>query len=142
MKKYFIEYPENNIYTCFDGEDGFVNLRFKHNDKEYLFAEFVFNNHDLIVFFKKVIKLTDKSNDLNSVLAMIIDQFNEDLKKVNHGEFRYFVLPEKNRNLKFEKGSYPCIHIFTNNQYYDYTYSGKMMYDRIKKKLSVIYFNF
>ena len=71
----------------------------------------------MIGFFKKVLKLKDKSNDLNSVLAMIIDQFNEDLKKVSNGEFRYFVLPEKNRNLKFKKDNYPCIHIFTNNQY-------------------------
>ena len=53
---------------------------------------------------------------------MIIDQFNEDLKKDNHREFKYLVLPERDRNLKFEKENYPCIHIFTDNQYYDYIY--------------------
>ena len=44
MNKYFIEYPKNHIYVCFDGLDGFVNFKFKHNDNEYLFVEFVPRN--------------------------------------------------------------------------------------------------
>ena len=91
MNKQFIEYPEKNVYACFDGEDGFVNLRFKHNDKEYLFVEFVFNHHDLIDSFKKFRKLTDKINGLLLLLSMTIDQFNEDFKKDNHREFHNFM---------------------------------------------------
>ena len=41
MDKYFTEYPKNQFYTCFDGNDKFVNLKFKHNDNEYLFVEFI-----------------------------------------------------------------------------------------------------
>ena len=40
------------------------------------------------------------------------------------------------------KKEYPSIHIFTDDYYYDRTYAGKMIYNIIKKKLLVIYFNF
>ena len=91
MNKYFIEYPEKKIYTCFDGEDGFINLKFKHNDKEYLFVEFVFKNHDLVGSVKRVFKLYDKSNDLYLALSMIGDQFNENSEKYKKGEFKYCI---------------------------------------------------
>ena len=73
---------------------------------------------------------------------MIIDQFNADPKNDKKGKFKYSMLPEKDRNLKSEEEKYPSIHIFTDGPYYDHTYSGMMVYSRIKKKLTVIYFNF
>ena len=73
---------------------------------------------------------------------MIIDQFNADPKKDEKREFVYNILPEKDRHLKFEKENYPSIHIFTDDRYYEHTYSGMMMFNKIKKKLPVIYFNF
>ena len=130
------------IYTCFDGEDGFVNLKFEHNNKEYLFVEFVFKNGNLVSSLKKALKLTDKSNAFYLVLSMIIHQFNADPKKDEKREFVYSILPEKDRHLKFEKEKYPSIHIFTDDRYYEYTYSGMMLFNKIKKKLPVIYFNF
>ena len=63
MNKYFIEYPKKKIYTCFDGEDGFVNLKFKHNDKEYLFVEFV---------LKIMIWLVPLKEYLNYMIKVII----------------------------------------------------------------------
>ena len=59
MNKYFIEYPKNHIYVCFDGLDSFVNFKFKHNGNEYLFVEFVPNNFRLFNAFKRVRKLKD-----------------------------------------------------------------------------------
>ena len=47
MNRYFDEYTKKEIYTCFDGKDGFVNLKFEHNDTEYLLVEFVFKNYNL-----------------------------------------------------------------------------------------------
>ena len=41
MNKYFIEYPKYQMYVCFDGVDGFVNLKFRYNDNESLFTEFI-----------------------------------------------------------------------------------------------------
>ena len=54
MNKYFIEYPKNHIYVRFDGLDGFVNFKFKHDDNEYLFVEFVCRNCRLFSAFKRV----------------------------------------------------------------------------------------
>ena len=142
MNKYFIEYPKKKIYTCFDGRDGFINLKFKHKYKEFLFVGFVFKNDNLVDSIKRALKLKDRSNDLYLVLSMIIDQFNADPKKDKKGEFKYSILPEKDRHLKFEEEKYPSIHIFTDGQYYDHTYSEMMVYSRIRKKLPVIYFNF
>ena len=142
MKKYFIEYPKNQMYLYSDGVDGFVNLRFKHNDNEYLFVEFVPKNCRLVSAFKRVLKLNDKNSALKSVLCMIIGEFNSEPKKGKQGEFKYTILPEKDKDLKFEKEKYWSIHIFTDDKYYDNTYPGKMLYSRLKKKLPAIYFNF
>ena len=68
---------------------------------------------------------------------MIIDNFNLHSKKYDSSEFKYTSLSDKDLNLK--KREHPNINIY-NNCYYDTTYSGKMMYNRLKKKLPVIYF--
>ena len=99
MNRYFIEYPKKKIYKCFYGRDGFVNLKFEHKDKGYLFVDFVFKNDNLVGSIKRALKLKDKSNDLSLVLSMIIDQFNTDPKKDKKGEFKYSILPEKDRHL-------------------------------------------
>ena len=31
MNKYFTEYPKHQLYTCFDGRDMFINLKFNRN---------------------------------------------------------------------------------------------------------------
>ena len=73
---------------------------------------------------------------------MIIDQFNSEPKKDKQDEFKYIILPEKDKDLKFKKEKYPSIHIFTDKRYYDNTYPGKMIYNRLKKKSPVVYLNF
>ena len=127
------EYPKKQLYTCFDGEDGCVNLRFDYDGKEYLFVEYVHKNNKMNNAIKKILKLKYKSNDLYLVLSMIIDQFNSDSKKDKKGEFEYTILPERDKYLKFEKEKYPSIHIFTDDIYYDRTYAGVMMYNRLKR---------
>ena len=37
---------------------------------------------------------------------------------------------------------YPSIHIFTDNKYYHNTQPGKMIFNRLKKKLLIVYFDF
>ena len=127
---------------CFDGLDGFVNFTFKHNDNEYLFAGFVPRNNGLFNAFKRVLKLKDENSALKTVLCLIADKFNSESRKDEKGEFKCTILPEKDRNLNFEKGDYPSIHIFTDGKCYDNTYSGKMMYNRLKKKLHLVCFEF
>ena len=56
-------------------------MNFEHDDKEYLFVEYVFKNYNLVGAIKTVFKLKNKNNDLYLVLSMIIDQFNTDPKK-------------------------------------------------------------
>ena len=73
---------------------------------------------------------------------MIIDQFNLDHKKYKKGIFKYTILPEKDNDLKFENEKYPIIHIFTDDKYYHNTYSGEMIYNRSKQKLTVVCFDF
>ena len=142
MNKYFIEYPKYHIYVCFDGLDGFVNFKFKHNDNEYLFVEFVPRNCRLFNAFQRLLKLKDDKSALNSILCMVIDKLNSEPKKDSKGEFKFIILPEKDWDLKFEKENYPSIHIFTDDKYYDNTYSGRIMYNSLRKKLPVVFFEF
>ena len=130
------------MYVCFDGLDGFVNFKFKHNDNEYLFVEFFPRNHRLFNAFKRVLKLKDENSALKTVLCMIIDKFNLETRKDEKCEFKYTILPEKDKDLNFEKEDYPSIHVFTDDKYHDNTYSGKMMYNRLKEKSPVVCFEF
>ena len=130
------------MYVCFDGLDGFVNFKFKHNDNEYLFVEFVPRNHRLFNAFKRVLKLKDENSALKTVLCMIIDKFNLETRKDEKCEFKYTILPEKDKDLNFEEEDYPSIHVFTDDKYHDNTYSGKMMYNRLKEKSPVVCFGF
>ena len=61
-------------------------------------------------------------------------------KKHRKGEFKYTILPEQDNDLKIRIKNYPTIRTYTNDDYY-YTYVGMMIYNRMKKKLQVIYFN-
>ena len=140
MNKYFIEYPKNHIYVCFDGLDGFVNFKFKHNYNEYLFVEFVCKNCRLFSVFKRVLKIKDEMRALSTILCMIIDKLNLKPNRDKKGEFKFTILPEKDKDLKLEIEKYPSIHIFTDDKYYDNTYSGKVIYNRLKKKLPVVCF--
>ena len=62
MNKYFMEYLKKQIYICFDGEDGFVNLKFDYNGNEYLLVEIFPKINRLLSTFKRVIKLKDKKH--------------------------------------------------------------------------------
>ena len=74
------------------------------------------------------------------MLGMIIDKLNLEPNRDKKGEFKFTILPEKDRDLKLEKENYPRIHIFADDKYYDNKYSGKMMYNRLEKKLPVVCF--
>ena len=139
MNKYFIEYPKYQLYVR---SDGFVNLKFEYNNNEYLFTEFIPKNNRLVSAFKRVLQLKDKNNARYLVLCMIIDQFNLDPKKDKQGEFKFNILPKKDKDLKFGKEKNPGIHIFTDERHYDNTYPGKMIFNRLKKKLPEVWFDF
>ena len=139
---YFIEYPKHKLFVCYDGCDSDVNLLFKYNDGEYLLVEYVYENRGLVSAFKKLFELKDKNNSLNLVLCIILDQFDKDSNKNKKREFGFVILPERDRHLKFDKKKYPCIHIFTNDRYNNNTYAGKMITNRLKKKLPIVYLNF
>ena len=116
-----------------------------YTDSEYLFVEFISginNNNKLDNALKKTFKLNDKNSDLYLLVIKIINQFNKDPNKGAKTEFIYIILPESDKDLKVMKKDYPTIHIFTDNRYYDNTYSGKMVYNGLKKKLLVVYLNF
>ena len=129
MNKYFIEYLKNKLYT----------------ESEYLFVEFISginNNNKLDNALKKTFELNDKNSDLYLLVIKIINQFNKDPNKGVKTEFIYIILPESNKDLKVMKKDYPSTHIFTDDRYYDNTYSGKIVYNGLKKKLPVVYLNF
>ena len=129
------------MYLCFDGRDGYVNFKFKHNHDEYLFVEFVPRNERLLNAFKRVLKLKVKDSGLNTVFCVIIDQFQTEPKRNEHGEFKYVIMPDKSKVLINDKEIFPNIHIFTGYEYYDNTYCGEMIFNRLKKKLPVISIN-
>ena len=123
MNKYFIEYPKKKIYTCFDGRDGFINLKFKHKYKEFLFVDFVFKNDNLVDSIKRALKLKDKSNDLYLVLSMIIDEFNADPKKDKKREFNIAYYLKKIDIYNLKKKS---IQVFIYLLMVNHIYSGMM----------------
>ena len=99
MNKYFIEYPKNQLYTCFDGRDKFLNLKFDYNDYEYLFIHLIRKNSEIFDGIKKLLKLKDKNSVLYLIFCMVIDNLNLHSKKYDRGEFKYSLLHDKDLNL-------------------------------------------
>ena len=95
-------------------------------------------NSEIYDGVKKLLRSKDKNNVLYLTFCMIIDNFNLHSIKYDSGEFKYTLLSDKDLNLK--KREHPNINIRNDDCYYDTTYSCKMMYNRLKKKLPVIYF--
>ena len=116
----------------------FINLKFDYNDNEYLFIHLIRKNSEIYDGVKKRLKSKDKNNVLYLIFCMIIDNFNLHSIKYDSSEFKYTLLSDK--DLNFKKREHPNINICNDDCYYDTTYSGKMMYNRLKKKLPVIYF--
>ena len=73
MNKYFIEYPKHQLYTCFDGRDMFINLKFNRNDNEYLFIHIIRKNNEIYDGVKKLIKLKDKNSALYLAFSIVFD---------------------------------------------------------------------
>ena len=141
MNKYFIEYPKHKLFVCYDGKNSYLNMIINHCDNEYVFMQFVYRNIKIVESVKKMIKLREKNDALYSLICMIIDRFVVDSRICEKGEFRHAVLPEKNIDKNGKIEYYPRIHICTNDYYYD-TYPGKILYNRLKKGLPLIHFNF
>ena len=72
-----------------------------------------------------------------STFSMVIDNYNLHSREYDYGEFRYTL--SLGKDLNFKKREYSNISICNDGRYYS-TYSGKMIYNRLKKKLPVIYF--
>lgn len=88
-----------------------------------------------------MLKLRNENDALYSVICIILNKFVMESNKDEKGEFKYAILSEKDRDKNIKIDDYPCIYICTNDYYYD-MYVGKMLYNRIKKKLPLIYFDF
>ena len=44
MNKYFIEYPKQRLFVCYDGKYSYLNLLINHCDNEYIFVQFVYGS--------------------------------------------------------------------------------------------------
>ena len=137
MNKYFIEYPKNQLYTCFDARDMFINLRFDHNDNEHLFIHIICKNNEIYDGVKKLTKLKDKKSALYLTFSMVIDNYILHSREYDYGEFRYAL--SLGKDLNFKKREYPNISVCNDGRYYS-TYSDTIIYNRLRKKLPVIYF--
>ena len=141
MNKYSIEYPKHKLSVRLDGEDNYLNLIINHYRNEYVFVQFVYGSSKISEAAKKVPKLREENDALYLVICIIIDKFVMESKKNEKGEFKYTILPEKGKDKNNRIEDYPSIYVCTNNNYYD-TSTGIMLYNRMKKKLPLIYFNF
>ena len=89
MNNYFIEYPKNQLYTCFDGRDMFLNFRFNYNDNEFLFIHIIRKNNENYDRVKKLIKLKDKNIALYLTFSMVVDNYILHSREHDYGKCRY-----------------------------------------------------
>ena len=89
MNNYFIEYPKNQLYTCFDGRDMFLNFQFNYNDNEFLFIHIIRKNNENYDRVKKLIKLKDKNIALYLTFSMVVDNYILHSREHDYGKCRY-----------------------------------------------------
>ena len=117
MNKYFIEYPKQRLFVCYDGKHSYLNLLINHCDNKYVFVQFVYRNIKICDAVRKVLKLRTKGDAWYLVTCMILDQFMKRLDEEEKGEFRYSILSEKDRDKYVRIEEYPSIYICTNDSY-------------------------
>ena len=130
MNKCFIEYPNHNLYICYDDVFCYINLMLDNQDSMYDVIQFVYQTKHMLYGIKQVNKFKSKKSKLYKLVYECIDDI---LTDIMHDAFEYVTIPHVLKDNK-------CLDVYIScsNNYPD-TFADNISIDRLKTKIPLLF---
>ena len=131
MNKCFIEYPNHNLYICYDDVlFCYINLMLDKQDSMYHFIQFVYQTKHMLYDIKQVNKFKSKNSKLHKLVYECIDVI---LTDIMHDAFEYVTIPHVLKDNK-------CLDVYIccSNNYRD-TFADNISIDRLITKIPLLF---
>ena len=127
MSKCFIEFPNHNLFICYDNTFCYTNFMLSKDGGLYNFIQFIYQKNNMHYGIKQVQEFKNKDSVLYKLVIECINDILND--PVDHASFEYVILPNI---LKDE--NYLEIYLFRSNNYHD-TFIDGISLDRLRLKI-------
>ena len=131
MSKCFIEFPNHNLFICYDNTFCYINFMISKYDGLYTFIQFIYQKNHMYYGIKQVKEFKNKDSILYKLVNECINDILND--PIDHDSFDYVLLPNV---LKDE--NYLEIYLCRSNNYYG-TFIDGISIDRLKTKIPLVY---
>ena len=131
MSKCFIEFPNHNLFVCYDDTFCYINFVSSKYDGLYNFIQFICQKNYMYYGIKQVKEFKNKDSILYKLVNECINDILND--PIDHDSFDYVLLPNV---LKDE--NYLEIYLCRSNNYRD-TFIDGISIDRLRLKIPLLY---
>ena len=131
MSKCFIEFPNHNLFICYDNTFCYINFMISKYDSLFNFIQFIYQKNHMYYGIKQVKEFKNK----DSILCKLVNECNNDILNdpIDHEIFEYVLLLNV---LKDE--NYLEIYLCRSNNYRD-TFIDGISIDRLRLKVPLLY---
>ena len=128
MDQCFIEFPNYNLYICYDDVFCYINFVISKYDNLYNFIQFVYQKNHMYYGIKQVIKFKNKDSLMYKVVNDLIDDILND--PIDHDSFYFILLPSLSVD-----NTHLDIYLCRSNSYYDTFIDGVSLH---RSKIKVL----
>ena len=91
MSKCFIEFPNHNLFICYDNTFCYINFMISKYDGLYTFIQFIYQKNHMYYGIKQVKEFKNKDSILYKLVNECINDILND--PIDHDSFDYVLLP-------------------------------------------------
>ena len=131
MSKCFIEFPNYNLYICYDDAFCYINLMLNKQDSMHYFIQLVYQTKHMLYGIKQMIKFKSKKSKLRKLVYECIDDILTDI--IMHNVFEYVTIPHVLKDNK-------CLDVYIccGKNFRD-TFADNISIDRLKTKIPLLF---
>ena len=131
MRKCFIEFPNHNLFICYDNTFCYINFMISKYDSLFNFIQFIYQKNHMYYGIKQVKEFKNK----DSISCNLVNECNNDILNdpIDHEIFEYVLFLNV---LKDE--NYLEIYLCRSNNYRD-TFIDGISIDRLRLKVPLLY---
>ena len=124
MSKCFIEFPNHNLFICFDNTFCYINFMLSKYDSLYNFIQFIYQKNHMYYGIRQVKEFKNKDSILYKLVDECINDILNDPK--DHESFEYVLLPNVLKD-------------FCHSNNYRDTFIDDISIDRLRLKIPLLY---
>ena len=124
MIKCFIEFPNHNLFICYDNTFCYINFMISKYDSLYNFIQFIYQKNHMYYGIRQVKEFKNKDSILYKLVDECINDILNDPK--DHESFEYVLLPNVLKD-------------FCHSNNYRDTFIDDVSIDRLRLKIPLLY---